>query len=123
VPTSRKIVRCLRSRKVNINNPDALIFAIRDEEEYKTRFAANAARAKKGLAELDPASYLALENQYRQLLQSNGLPPGFTTDDDFTALLQATYHHKNYKPVCNKVFELYKMLTLRLNVRCKNFMA
>jgi hypothetical protein len=74
--------------EVNINNPDAIIFAIRGQDAYKKRFAANAARAKKGLAELDPASYLQLENQYRQLLQSNGLPSGFyDSTDDFTALL------------------------------------
>ena len=74
--------------EVNINNPDAIIFSIREQDAYKKRFAANAARAKKGLAELDPASYLQLENQYRQLLQSNGLPSGFyDSTDDFTALL------------------------------------
>jgi len=75
--------------EVDINNPDALIFAIRGQEAYQKRFAANAARAKKGLAELDPASYLQLENSYRQLLQSNGLPPGFYDQtEDFTALLE-----------------------------------
>jgi hypothetical protein len=45
--------------------------------------------AAKGLAELDPASYVQLENQYRQLLQSNGLPAGFYDQtEDFTALLE-----------------------------------
>ena len=56
---------------VNINNPDAIIFAIREQPAYKKRFAGNAARLKKGLSELDPASYIALENQFRQTLQSN----------------------------------------------------
>jgi hypothetical protein len=75
--------------EVDINNPDALIFSLREQDAYKERFAANAARAKKGLAELDPASYLALENSYRQLLQSNGLPSGFYDQtEDFTALLE-----------------------------------
>jgi hypothetical protein len=75
--------------EVNVNNPNALIFAIREQDAYKKRFAANAARAKKGLAELDPASYLQLENSYRQLLQSNGLPPGFYDQtEDFTTLLE-----------------------------------
>jgi hypothetical protein len=75
--------------EVNINNPDAIIFSIREQDAYKKRFAANAARAKKGLAELDPASYLQLENQYRQLLQSNGLPAGFYDQtEDFTSLLE-----------------------------------
>lgn len=75
--------------EVDINNPDALIFSLRGQEAYQKRFAANAARAKKGLAELDPASYLALENDYRRLLQSNGLPSGFYDQtEDFTALLE-----------------------------------
>jgi hypothetical protein len=75
--------------EVDIQNPDALVFAIREQPAYQKRFAANAARAKKGLAELDPASYLALENDYRRLLQSNGLPPGFYDQtEDFTALLE-----------------------------------
>jgi hypothetical protein len=76
-------------QEVDINNPDALIFAIREQDAYKKRFAANAARAKKGLAELDPASYLELENSYRRLMQSNGLPSGFYDQtDDFTRLLE-----------------------------------
>ena len=75
--------------EVDIQNPDALIFSLREQDAYKKRFAANAARAKKGLAELDPSSYLQLENSYRQLLQSNGLPPGFYDQtEDFTALLE-----------------------------------
>jgi len=75
--------------EVDVNNPDALVFALREQPAYQKRFAANAARAKKGLAELDPASYLQLENSYRQLLQSNGLPPGFYDQtEDFTALLE-----------------------------------
>lgn len=75
--------------EVDIQNPDALVFAIREQPAYQKRFAANALRAKKGLAELDPASYLALENDYRRLLQSNGLPPGFYDQtEDFTALLE-----------------------------------
>ena len=85
---AKKLYDLYATGTVNIDNPDALIFAIRDEDEFKTRFAANKARADKGLAELDPASYLRLENDYRQLLQSNGLPPGFyDSNDDFTALL------------------------------------
>jgi hypothetical protein len=62
---------------------------LREQDAYKKRFTANAARAKKGLAELDPSSYLQLENSYRQLLQSNGLPSGFYDQtEDFTALLE-----------------------------------
>jgi hypothetical protein len=74
---------------VNINNPDAVIFAIREQPAYQKRFAGNAARLKKGLSELDPASYIGLENQFRQTLQSNGLPSNFYDQtDDFQALIE-----------------------------------
>lgn len=75
--------------EVNIDNPDALLFALRDTTEYKTRFAANARRAAKGLPELDPGSYLGLENQYRDTLRSNGLPIGFYDQtSDFEKLIE-----------------------------------
>jgi len=74
---------------VNINNPDAIIFAIREQPAYQKRFAGNAARVKKGLAELDPATYIGLENQYRQTMQSNGLDPNFyNMPSDFQALIE-----------------------------------
>ena len=75
---------------VNIDNPDAVIFALREQPAYQQRFSANAARARKGLAELDPASYIQLENQYREVMRSNGLPVGFYDQtDDFRALLES----------------------------------
>lgn len=75
---------------VNIENPDAVIFALREQPAYQKRFAANAARARKGLAELDPASYIQLENQYREIMRSNGLPVGFYDQtDDFSTFLEA----------------------------------
>jgi hypothetical protein len=74
---------------VNINNPDAIIFAIREQPTYKKRFAGNAARLKAGLSELDPADYIGLENQYRETLRSNGLPANFYDQpDDFRALIE-----------------------------------
>lgn len=42
-------------------------------DEYKTRFAANEERLKKGLTVLQPAEYLNLEDGYRQVLRSYGL--------------------------------------------------
>jgi hypothetical protein len=74
---------------VNISNPDAIIYALREQPAFQKRFAANTARAKKGLAELDPASYIGLENAYRTLLQANGLPANFYDQpDDFQALIE-----------------------------------
>ena len=74
---------------VNLNNPDAIIFALREQPTYKKRFAGNAARLKAGLAELDPASYIGLENQFRETLRSNGLAANFYDGtDDFQALIE-----------------------------------
>jgi hypothetical protein len=74
---------------VNINNPDAIVFALREQPAYQKRFAGNAARLKKGLAELDPASYIQLENAYRQTLRDNGLPSDFyTSQEKFTQFIE-----------------------------------
>jgi hypothetical protein len=56
---------------------DTISILLQDTKEYKTRFAANEARAKAGLAVLSPADYLATEAAYRQVLSSAGLPKGF----------------------------------------------
>ena len=74
---------------VDINNEQALVYSIRDTDQYKTRFAGNAARTRKGLAELSPGEYIGLEDSYRQVMQSNGLPPGFyDQNDDFSKLIE-----------------------------------
>ena len=79
----------IQKETVNINNPDAIIFAIREQPTYKKRFAGNAARLKAGLSELDPASYIGLENQFRETLRSNGLPANFYDgNEDFQALIE-----------------------------------
>ena len=74
---------------VNINNPDAIIFAIREQPAYQRRFAGNAARLRAGLSELSPAEYIGLENQFRQTLRSNGLPANFYDQpDDFKSFIE-----------------------------------
>ena len=79
----------ITSGAVDLGDPNAIIFAIRGEDAYKRRFAGNAARAKRGLPELDPSSYIGLEESYRQLMQSNGLPVGFYDQlTDFQRLIE-----------------------------------
>ena len=46
---------------------------LQNTDEYKTRFAANADRIKKGLTVLTPAEYLSVEDAYRQTLRAYGL--------------------------------------------------
>lgn len=68
---------------------DAITLRLAATDEYKTRFAANAARTKAGLAALSPAEYIAAENSYRQVMQSYGLPATFyDSQDDFRAFLE-----------------------------------
>jgi hypothetical protein len=77
------------AERVNVSNPDAILFSIRNTAQYQKRFAANAKRAANGLPELDPASYLALENQYRDIMRANGLPVGFYDQtSDFEKLIE-----------------------------------
>jgi len=76
---------------VNLNNPDAIIFAIREQPAYKKRFAANATRLKAGLSELSPAEYIGLEDAYRTVIRSNGLPSNFyDSEDDLRKLIEGT---------------------------------
>jgi hypothetical protein len=79
----------ITSGTVDLTDSDAILFALREQPAYQRRFAGNAARARKGLPELDPSTYVGLEEQYRQLMQSNGLPTGFYDQtDDFKKLIE-----------------------------------
>jgi hypothetical protein len=68
---------------------DAITLRLAATDEYKTRFAANEARVKAGLAALSPGEYIATENAYRQVLQSFGLPSTFyDSQDDYRDFLE-----------------------------------
>lgn len=56
---------------------DVIALRLQDTTGYKTRFAGNEARRQAGLPVLSPREYLATEAAYRQILESNGMPPGF----------------------------------------------
>ena len=67
----------------------ALTVALQGSDEYRRRFAANDARKKAGLGVLSPSEYLATERQYRQVMQTAGLPAGFYDDEsDFQRFLE-----------------------------------
>jgi hypothetical protein len=75
---------------VDLNDSGAILFALREQPAYQKRFAANTARVKAGLPELDPSTYVGLEEAYRQLMRSNGLPEGFyDQSDDFRRLIES----------------------------------
>ena len=62
-------------------DPNELALALSQTDAYKQRFAANADRVKAGLRELRPAEYIALEEQYRNVMRQYGLPNGFYDDN------------------------------------------
>lgn len=55
--------------------------ALQNTDAYKKRFAANQERINKGLAALSPAEYIALEDQYQNVMRNYGLPASYYTKD------------------------------------------
>ena len=75
----------------DVTDPAAIIFKLRDQPAYQKRFSANAARLKAGLPELSPSEYIDLEDMYRTVIRSNGLPSGFyDSEDDTRKLLEGS---------------------------------
>lgn len=55
---------------------------LRDTQEYKDRFKANEIRISKGLAALSPAEYVALEDQYQNVMRNYDLPESYYSKDE-----------------------------------------
>jgi hypothetical protein len=55
---------------------------LRETDAYKKRFAANAKRIANGLAALDEADYIGLEDQYQNIMRNYGLPASYYTRGD-----------------------------------------
>jgi hypothetical protein len=66
-----------------INNTPTSEFGLRlrGTDAYKNRFKANEARIAAGLAALSPAEYVALEDQYQNIMRNYGLPASYYTKD------------------------------------------
>ena len=75
-------------QKIDINDTESFMYALREQEAYKKRFAANERRKALGFNELKPSTYIAMEKAYRDTLAANGLPQGFyDSQDDFEKLI------------------------------------
>lgn len=66
-----------------INNTPVSEFGLRlrGTDAYRTRFKANEARIAAGLAALSPSEYVALEDQYQNIMRNYGLPASYYTKD------------------------------------------
>jgi hypothetical protein len=62
-------------------SPSEFTIRLRESEPYKKRFAANPQRIAKGLKALDEASYLAMEDQYQEVMRQYGLPESYYAKD------------------------------------------
>ncbi len=66
--------------KQGLSGPEFQI-ALRNTDAYTKRFAGNTERIKKGLVALSPGEYLALEDQYQNIMRNYGLPASYYTKD------------------------------------------
>ena len=55
-------------------SPSEFAVRLRQTEPYKKRFAANASRIANGLSALSEGQYVALEDQYQNIMRNYGLP-------------------------------------------------
>jgi hypothetical protein len=62
--------------------PAEFALRLRGTDEYKARFKANEIRLSKGLAALSPAEYVALEDQYQNVMRNYDLPESYYTKDE-----------------------------------------
>lgn len=69
---------------------------LRETPQYQARFAANAERVKAGLAALSPAEYVAMEDQYQNIMRNYGLPKSYydQTIDPVTGVKKQTGFEK-----------------------------
>jgi len=75
------LVEPLKGFIVSGASPAELTLKLRESDAYKTRFAANADRISKGLAALSPAEYVAMEDQYQNIMRNYGLPESYYAKD------------------------------------------
>ena len=55
-------------------SPSEFAIQLRNTPQYQKRFAANAKRVQNGLAALNEAQYIGLEDQYQNIMRNYGLP-------------------------------------------------
>lgn len=63
-------------------SPSEFAIRLQDTDAYKKRFSANQDRIAKGLAALDPATYIAMEDKYQNIMRQYGLPSSYYTKGD-----------------------------------------
>jgi hypothetical protein len=76
------LVEPLRNLIVKGASPAEFTMELRGTPQYQKRFAANKQRVAAGLAALDEADYIAMEDQYQNIMRNYGLPASYYTKDE-----------------------------------------
>ena len=63
----------------NTFDPSEFSIQLQNTQSYQDRFTGNKERIAKGLAALKPAEYIALEDQYQNIMRNYGLPESYWT--------------------------------------------
>ena len=75
------LVEPLKGFIISGASPSELTIQLQNTDAYKKRFAANEQRIAKGLAALSPAEYVAIEDQYQNIMRNYGLPESYYAKD------------------------------------------
>lgn len=75
------LVEPLKGLITSGSSPAEFTIKLRETDAYKKRFAGNAARIQKGLRALGEDEYLALEDQYQNVMRNYGLPASYYERD------------------------------------------
>jgi len=62
-------------------DPSEFSIKLQNTQAYQNRFSANKDRIAKGLSALNPAEYIALEDQYQNVMRNYGLPASYYAKD------------------------------------------
>jgi len=73
------LVEPLKGLIISGASPAEFTIRLRETPAYQKRFSANNERIKKGLAAIDEAAYLKLEDQYQNVMRNYGLPESYWT--------------------------------------------
>ena len=75
------LVQDAKNILMDAKDPASASIALQNTDAYKQRFSANQDRIAKGLQALTPAQYIALEDQYQNVMRNYGLPSSYYSKD------------------------------------------
>ena len=75
------LVEPLKGFIISGSSPAELTIQLQNSKAYQDRFKANEQRIAKGLSALSPAEYIAVEDQYQNIMRNYGLPESYYAKD------------------------------------------